>query len=115
MHRNGAGSVVAKHESDGATAVGVPARVIRRKSKKPAAACMSNPWSMMRLRISLGFYVLWLVGGLSDQWKQLKDVSIFTASTPQKALETGSLDPLSVGILSAITAACVVAALGHLR
>ena len=61
--------------------------------------------------ITLAFYTLWLVGGLADNWKQLKHFSIFTAYTPQKALETGSVDALSTSILVVITIACVVAAL----
>jgi beta-exotoxin I transport system permease protein len=61
--------------------------------------------------ITLGSYVLWLVGGLADQWKQLKSISIFTAYTPQKALESGSIDLLPIGILTAMTLLCVVAAL----
>ena len=64
----------------------------------------------MSFGITLVFYVLWLVGGLADNWRQLKHFSIFTAYTPQKALETGSVDPLGVTVLAAITLACVVAA-----
>jgi ABC-2 type transport system permease protein len=62
------------------------------------------------LGITLVFYALWLVGGLADQWKQLKNISIFTAYTPQKALETGAVDWLSIAILLVITAVCVLAA-----
>lgn len=61
--------------------------------------------------ITLLFYVLWLVGGLADRWKQLKDISIFTAYTPQKALETGSVDVAGLVALVIITVACVGAAL----
>jgi len=61
--------------------------------------------------ITLASYVVWLVGGLSDQWRQLKNLSIFTAYTPQKALETGSIDATSLGIVVAITVACVLASL----
>jgi ABC-2 type transport system permease protein len=61
--------------------------------------------------ITVGFYVLWLVGGLADQWKQLKHFSIFTAYMPQKALDTGTVDVVSLAILLAITAACVAGAL----
>ncbi|HEX2682237.1 MAG TPA: ABC transporter permease subunit [Candidatus Dormibacteraeota bacterium] len=67
------------------------------------------------LGVTLVFYALWLVAGLADQWKQLKHVSIFTAYTPQKALETGSVDWLSVGVLLAITAVCVLAALASFQ
>jgi ABC-type transport system involved in multi-copper enzyme maturation permease subunit len=55
--------------------------------------------------------MLWLIGGLSDQWKELKNISIFTAYAPQKALETGSVDGASIAILVAITLACVAASL----
>ena len=61
--------------------------------------------------ITLASYVVWLVGGLSDQWRQLKNLSIFTAYTPQKALETGSIDATSLGIVVAITVVCVLASL----
>lgn len=61
--------------------------------------------------ITLVFYALWLVGGLSDQWKQLKHFSIFTAYTAQKSLETGSVDAGSSAVLAAVTVACVLAAL----
>jgi ABC-2 type transport system permease protein len=61
--------------------------------------------------ITVAFYVLWLVGGLADQWKQLKHFSIFTAYTPQKALDTGTVDVVSLAILLAITAVCVAGAL----
>lgn len=61
--------------------------------------------------MTLVFYSLWLVGGLADQWKQLKHFSIFTAYTAQKSLETGTVDGVSIGILAAITVACVAAAL----
>jgi ABC-2 type transport system permease protein len=61
--------------------------------------------------ITLGSYMLWLIGGLSDQWKELKNISIFTAYAPQKALETGSVDGASIAILVAITLACVAASL----
>ena len=61
--------------------------------------------------VTLLFYALWLVGGLADQWKQLKHFSIFTAYTAQKSLETGSVDVGSSAILAVITVACVVAAL----
>jgi ABC-type transport system involved in multi-copper enzyme maturation permease subunit len=61
--------------------------------------------------ITLAFYSFWLVGGLADQWKQLKHFSIFTAYTPQKALETGSFDAVSLAILAVMTVACAAAAL----
>lgn len=63
------------------------------------------------LGLTLLFYALWLVGGLADMWKSLKDFSIFTAYTPQKALESGTVDVLPVVILLAITAACAAGAL----
>jgi len=61
--------------------------------------------------ITLVSYMMWLIGGLAEGWKQLKSFSIFTAYTPQKALETGSLDLVSLGILAGITLGCVLAAL----
>lgn len=65
--------------------------------------------------VSLGitslFYAMWLIGGLSNQWKRLKDFTIFTAYQPQKALETSSVDVMAVGVLLALTTVCVVIAL----
>lgn len=61
--------------------------------------------------VTLLFYVLWLVGGLADSWKTLKDFTIFAAYTPQKALESGTVDVLPVLLLLGITAVCAVAAL----
>jgi beta-exotoxin I transport system permease protein len=61
--------------------------------------------------ITLGFYALYLVGGLADGWKQLKDFSIFTAYTPQKALETGAVDVLPILVLLALAALCAAASL----
>lgn len=61
--------------------------------------------------ITVGSYLLWVIGGLSDRWKQTKDFSVFTAYTPQKALESGTLDPLPITVLLAITVLCVILAL----
>lgn len=61
--------------------------------------------------VTLAFYLMWLVAGLADRWKPLKDLSIFTAYTPQKALESGSLDALPLAILAAITFVCALGAL----
>ena len=61
--------------------------------------------------VTLLFYALWLVGGLADSWKELRNFSTFAAYTPQKALETGTVDVLPVALLLAGTAACVAAAL----
>lgn len=61
--------------------------------------------------VTVVFYVLWLVGGLASQWKDLKRFSIFTAYTPQKALESGSVDAVSIALMAMIAVACVIAAL----
>lgn len=65
--------------------------------------------------ISLGitslFYMMSIVGGLSDQWKRLKDFTIFTAYQPQKALDSGSVDVTALAILLALIIVCVVGAL----
>ncbi|HEY3194795.1 MAG TPA: ABC transporter permease subunit [Candidatus Dormibacteraeota bacterium] len=73
-------------------------------SSRGAAAGMS-------LGVTVASYLMWVVATLGDSWKWLKNVSIFTAYTPQKALETGSVDLLSIAILIAMTAVCVVLAL----
>lgn len=63
------------------------------------------------LGLTLLFYALWLVGGLADSWKALKDLSIWTAYTPQKALESGTVDLLPVVIVLGLAAACVTGSL----
>ncbi len=73
-------------------------------SSRGAAAGMS-------LGVTVAFYLIWVVATLGDSWKWLKNLSIFTAYTPQKALETGSIDAVPIAILVAITAACVLLAL----
>jgi ABC-2 type transport system permease protein len=60
------------------------------------------------LGITIAFYAIWLIGGLSDGWRYLKGFSIFTAYSPQKALESGSLDPVSIGALLVIVAICAL-------
>jgi len=61
--------------------------------------------------ITLASYAFWVIGGLADQWKQLRNVSFYTAYTPQKALESGSIDLVPVVSLLAISALCVLIAL----
>lgn len=61
--------------------------------------------------ITLASYAFWVIGGLADQWKVLKNVSFYTAYTPQRALESASIDIIPVGSLFAISALCVVIAL----
>lgn len=63
------------------------------------------------LGITLVSYALYLIGGLADQWKELKSFSIFTAYAPQKALETGSIEAAPILILLASTVVCLLAAL----
>jgi ABC-2 type transport system permease protein len=73
-------------------------------SSRGAAAGLS-------LGVTVVSYMLSLIAGLADQWKSLKDVSIFTAYKPQQALETGSVDVLPIAILLAVSAVCVALAL----
>ena len=56
-------------------------------------------------------YVLYIVSGLVDSWKDVKYVSIFTAYQPQKALETGTVDAGAMAILLAVTVFCVAVSL----
>jgi ABC-2 type transport system permease protein len=56
-------------------------------------------------------YVLYVVSGLADQWKNLKYLSIFTPYQPQKALESGSVDIAPMAILLAVSAICVAGSL----
>jgi len=43
--------------------------------------------------ITVVFYLLWVIGGLSDHWTPIKDFSVFTVYPPQKALESGAMLP----------------------
>ena len=61
--------------------------------------------------ITLAFYMLWLIGGLSDKLSMLKGLSIFTAYTPQHALETGSLSLPPLAALIGIALLCTGLAL----
>jgi ABC-2 type transport system permease protein len=61
--------------------------------------------------ISLGSYLLWVVGSLDDSWRWLKNVSIFTAYTPERALLSGRLEMGQLLILAGLTLICVILAL----
>ena len=65
----------------------------------------------MSLAVTVASYMAWVVGTLAGSWSWLKNLSIFTAYTPQKALESGSIEIAPIAILLAITTACVVLAL----
>jgi len=61
--------------------------------------------------LTLVFYALWVVGGLSDRWMTLKHLSIFSAYAPQKALETGAVDPVATAVLLVTAASTALMAL----
>lgn len=61
--------------------------------------------------LTLGFYLLYVVGSLGDRLSWLKYISIFTAFQPQAALAEGTVPVLGVLILIAIGLACAVGSL----
>lgn len=67
----------------------------------------------MAAGLTLAFYLLYVLGGLSDRWAWLKKASIFTAFQPQRALESGTVPVvgvvilLAIGIISAIAAVVI--------
>lgn len=65
--------------------------------------------------LSLAFYLAWVVSRMSPDWSWLEKVSIFTAYTPQRALESGSFDARSVAVLLGIAAVAVGVALVRFR
>lgn len=52
--------------------------------------------------ITLGFYLLWLLGSLSERWSWLEKLSIFTPYRPTEALASATLSLPGVLILFAI-------------
>jgi ABC-2 type transport system permease protein len=65
----------------------------------------------MAAGLTLAFYLAWVISGLSDRWSWLKNVSIFTAYEPQRALQSGNLDLAHVGALLAVGLVCSILAL----
>lgn len=65
--------------------------------------------------LSLAFYLAWIVARLSPDWNWLGRLSIFTAYEPQRALQSGSLDGVKLGLLLAIAAVTVIIALVRFR
>ena len=65
--------------------------------------------------LTLAFYLAWVLAGLSDRWRWLKRLSIFTAYKPQQALARGEVPVPEVLTLLAIGLACAVAALAVFR
>ena len=59
--------------------------------------------------VTLASYVLWILAGLSDRWLWLKYLSLYTAFTPQQALERGRLPlPEVLALLAAAAAGALV-------
>lgn len=56
--------------------------------------------------LTLGFYLLWVLSGLSEGWRWLRYLSIFTAYQPQQALQSGSVPLEGTLILLLIGLAC---------
>jgi ABC-2 type transport system permease protein len=65
----------------------------------------------MAAGLTLAFYLAWVVSGLSKDWKWLKNVSIFTAYEPQRALQSGHLELSQLASLAGVGLVCVVAAI----
>ena len=60
---------------------------------------------------TLAFYVAWVVSDLSNNWEWLRNVSIFTAFDPQRALQNGHVEPAHLAALIIVGVACTVVAL----
>lgn len=69
----------------------------------------------MAAGLTLAFYLAWVVSGLSEDWEWLKNVSIFTAYEPQRALESGHLELSQLGPLIGVGLVCIVAAIAIFR
>ena len=65
----------------------------------------------MAAGLTLAFYLAWVVSGLSKDWEWLKNVSIFTAYEPQRALQSGHLELSQLGSLVGVGLVCAVAAI----
>jgi ABC-2 type transport system permease protein len=61
--------------------------------------------------VVLASYAAWVIAELSDDWAWLDTLSIFTAFEPQRALDTGEVDPFRVGALLCVGILCSAAAL----
>lgn len=61
--------------------------------------------------ITFGFYLLWILSGISGGLNWLKYLSIFTAFTPRQALAGDAVPALGLLVLFLIGLACVVGAL----
>jgi ABC-2 type transport system permease protein len=61
--------------------------------------------------LTLAFYLAWVVSRMSDTWSWLGKLSIFSAYDPQRALATGTVDPVQLGVLAALIALCTALAL----
>jgi ABC-2 type transport system permease protein len=56
-------------------------------------------------------YLAHVLANLGDKWSWLKNVSVFTAYQPRRALEQGAVDPGRMAVLLAIIAVCAAGAL----
>ncbi|HLQ60452.1 MAG TPA: ABC transporter permease subunit [Candidatus Acidoferrales bacterium] len=65
----------------------------------------------LSLGVTMASYLAWVVANLSRDWEWLKNVSVFTAYTPQAALEDGRLEAAPMAVLLLITALCALLAI----
>jgi ABC-2 type transport system permease protein len=61
--------------------------------------------------VALAWYVLWILAGLSERWAWLQYLSLYTAFTPQQALEHGQLPLPEVLVLVVVAAGTAAGAL----
>ena len=47
---------------------------------------------------TLALYLAWVLSGLSEDWGWIANTPIFTAYEPQRALESGHLEPAQLGV-----------------
>jgi ABC-2 type transport system permease protein len=64
----------------------------------------------LSMLITVASYLAWVVAGFSDSWNWLKGLSLFSAYTPQKAMD-GQLDPVPLGMLLLLAGVCTLGAL----
>lgn len=60
--------------------------------------------------LTLAFYLLWVIAGMSESWHWLKYLSIFSAYKPQQALTDGQIPGLGIAVLVVVGLVCAASA-----
>ena len=67
----------------------------------------------MAAGLTLAFYLAWVVSDVSENWEWLRNVSIFTAYDPQRALQSSHIEPwhlvalIAVGLVGSLVALAI--------